>query len=232
MTKDEFVQACRKENIILTDTQLSQFETYKSILLEWNEKMNLTAITKEGEIWEKHFYDSISPFFHIRFDSMCDVGSGAGFPGIPVKIIYPEIQLTLIEPLQKRCRFLEEVKKQLKLTDVEILPVRAEDHAKKNREKFDVVSARAVANLSILLELCTPLLKVNGTMVALKGKNGHQELENAQVAMDELNLKLEKEEEINLEEGCRINLYLKKEKKTPNKYPRAYGQIKKKPLGE
>ncbi len=232
MTKEEFVQACKKNNIILTDQQLSQFEKYKDILLEWNEKMNLTAITKEEEIWEKHFYDSISPFFHIKFHSMCDVGSGAGFPGIPVKIIYPNVHMTLIEPLQKRCKFLEEVKKQLDLDNLEILPVRAEDYAKKNREKFDVVSARAVANLSILLELCVPLLKVEGTMIALKGKNGHQELENAQMAIETLNLKLEREEKFDLPEGCRINLYLKKEKKTSLKYPRAYGQIKKKPLGE
>lgn len=232
MTKEEFIQACAKENIIFTENQLSQFETYKSVLLEWNEKMNLTAITKEEEIWEKHFYDSISPFFHMNFKSMCDVGSGAGFPGIPVKIMYPDIHMTLIEPLQKRCKFLEEVKKQLGLLNLDILPVRSEDYAKKNREQFDVVSARAVANLSILLELCIPLLKVNGIMVALKGKNGHQELLNAKMAIDVLNLKLEREDEFNLEEGCRINLYFKKLKKTSLKYPRAYGQIKKKPLGD
>ena len=232
MTKKEFIQACLEENITLTDNQINQFETYKHILLEWNEKMNLTAITKEEEIWEKHFYDSISPFFGMKFQTLCDVGSGAGFPGIPVKIIYPQIELTLIEPLQKRCRFLEEVTKQLDLKKVNILSVRAEDFGKKNREVFDVVSARAVANLSILLELCVPLVKVNGYMVALKGKNGHLELESSSKAIEILDLELEKEESFDLDQGSRINLYFRKMKKTSNKYPRAYGQIKKKPLGD
>ncbi|MDD7280579.1 16S rRNA (guanine(527)-N(7))-methyltransferase RsmG [Floccifex sp.] len=233
MTKEEFISACKQANITLTEKQIHQFELYKDLLLEWNEKMNLTAITKEEEIWEKHFYDSIYPFFNCEINSMCDVGSGAGFPGIPVKIVFDSIHLTIVEPLQKRCRFLEEVKKQLHLENVEIKAERAEDFVKNHREQYDLVSARAVAKLSILLELCVPLVKVNGLMVALKGKNGKQELEEAQKAVSILSLDLEKEEIFHLDdEATRMNFYFRKKKSTPLKYPRAYGQIKKKPLGE
>ena len=162
---------------------------------------------------------------------MRDIGSGAGFPGIPVKIAFPHVHMTLVEPLQKRCRFLNEVKTQLNLENLDILNVRVEDLAKVKRECFDVVSARAVAKLSILLELCVPIVKMNRTMVALKGKNGHEELLNAKKAIDTLGVELVDEEKFMIEEDAtRINLYFKKVKHTPSKYPRAYGQIKKKPL--
>lgn len=231
MTKTEFQKACFDAGIQLSDDQIQQFEKYMQLLIEWNEKMNLTAITQEEEVWEKHFYDSIMPFTKMKFETMCDIGSGAGFPGIPVKIAFPQVKMTLVEPLQKRCRFLNEVKTQLGLENLEILNVRAEDLAKEKRECFDVVSARAVAKLSILLELCVPLVKMNQTMVALKGKNGHEELNHAKKAIDTLGVELIHEETFKIEEDAtRINLYFKKVKHTPNKYPRAYGQIKKKPL--
>lgn len=231
MTKTEFQKACFEAGIQLSDDQIKQFEKYMRLLVEWNEKMNLTAITQEEEVWEKHFYDSIMPFTKMKFETMCDIGSGAGFPGIPVKIAYPHVKMTLVEPLQKRCRFLNEVKTQLGLENLEILNIRAEELAKEKRECFDVVSARAVAKLSILLELCVPLVKMNQTMVALKGKNGHEELNNAKKAIDTLGVELIHEETFKIEEDAtRINLYFKKVKHTPNKYPRAYGQIKKKPL--
>ena len=233
MTKDKFIQACEKEGIHLNQKQIEQFERYKDLLLEWNQKMNLTAIVEEEEIWEKHFYDSIYPFFHCSIENMCDVGSGAGFPGIPVKIVFDSIHLTIVEPLMKRCRFLEEVKKQLELKNIDICCARAEDFVKEHRESFDLVSARAVAKLSVLLELCIPLVKVNGLMVALKGKNGQLELKQAQKAISILHLNLEKEEVFHLEkEAVLMNFYFRKIKNTPVKYPRAYGQIKKKPLGE
>lgn len=231
MTKTEFKKKCLLENIILSDEQIEQFEKYMHLLLEWNEKMNLTAITQEEEVWEKHFYDSIIPFSKLDFSNMCDIGSGAGFPGIPVKIAFPNVQMTLVEPLQKRCRFLNEVKESLGLENLEILNVRAEDLAKTRRECFDVVSARAVAKLSILLELCVPFVKKGKMMVALKGKNGHEELENAKKAIDTLGVELMSEDTFLIDqEAMRINLYFKKVKNTPIKYPRAYGQIKKKPL--
>ncbi len=231
MTKTEFKEKCLLENIVLTDEQMEQFEKYMHLLVEWNEKMNLTAITQEEEVWEKHFYDSIIPFSKLDFSTMCDIGSGAGFPGIPVKIAFPNVEMTLVEPLQKRCRFLNEVKESLGLENLEILNVRAEDLAKTKRECFDVVSARAVAKLSILLELCVPFVKKGKMMVALKGKNGHEELEVAKKAIDTLGVELVSEDTFLIDqEATRINLYFKKVKSTPTKYPRAYGQIKKKPL--
>lgn len=231
MTKEMFIQACQKVGIELNEIQIRQFEKYMKLLIEWNEKMNLTAITKEDEIWEKHFYDSIVPFGKLSDVSLCDVGSGAGFPGMPLKIAFPSISLTIIEPLQKRCRFLETVKDELGLDNVTILSVRAEEYAKVNRESFDIVSARAVARLAVLLELCAPLVKVNGQLISLKGKQGHEELIEAGSAVSLLGLKLRQEDKINIEDATRINLYFDKVKKTPEKYPRAYGQIKKKPLG-
>ena len=190
MTKVEFQKACLEAGIQLNEEQMNQFEKYMQLLIEWNEKMNLTAITQEEEVWEKHFYD---------FETMCDIGSGAGFPGIPVKIAFPHVHMTLVEPLQKRCRFLNEVKTQLNLENLDILNVRAEDLAKEKRECFDVVSARAVAKLSILLELCVPFVKMNRTMVALKGKNGHEELLNAKKAIDTLGVELVDEEKFMIE---------------------------------
>lgn len=233
MTEQNFIEECKKLGIDISQNQIAQFKKYMSLLVEWNEKMNLTAITEENEVWEKHFYDSILPFVNCSFKTMCDVGSGAGFPGIPVKIVKPDLEITLVEPLQKRCKFLNEVVKELGLTKVHIENKRAEDFVKEKRESFECVSARAVARLSILMELCAPLVKVNGIMIALKGKNGHEELEVASKAIDVLGMELEREEVDSLEnQATRVNLYFRKKKHTPAKYPRAYGQIKKKPLGE
>ena len=218
MTKETFKKALENKNIMVTEKMLDQFEKYMQLLLEWNQKMNLTAITIEEEIWEKHFYDSIVPFENLSHKTLCDVGSGAGFPGIPLKIVFPDMEL-------------ETVKEALDLKGVNIYPERAEDFVKEHRESYDVVSARAVARLSILLELCAPLVKMKGHFIALKGKQGHEELLEAQKALDILGMKLEKEDTIDVDEAIRINLYMQKVKPTPNKYPRAYGQIKKKPLG-
>lgn len=231
MTQEEFVRRCRDLHIDLDAHQLEQFETYRKLLSEWNEKMNLTAITEPGEVYEKHFYDSVAPFAGLQFETFCDVGTGAGFPGIPVKICFPKTRLVLVEPLKKRCRFLEEVVSQLGLCDVEILSVRAEDLNLFWRESFDVVTARAVARLPILLELLAPLVKTGGTVVALKGKAGLEELAEAEKAVGILGLKQPQVEKLEEEEGTRINLYFEKEKPTSARYPRNYGQIKKKPLG-
>lgn len=231
MTKQEFLDALACQGVHLTEQQIRQLEQYKDMLLEWNEKMNLTAITEEEEIWEKHFYDSIYPFLHVQFDTLADVGSGAGFPGIPVQIVFPERKITLIEPLQKRCRFLEAVKDALHLDNLTIENERAEDYARAHRESFDAVSARAVARLSILLELTVPLARTDGMIIALKGRNGQKELEAARPALDALHVSVDHAEEFALgQENERINFYMKKNQKTPQKYPRAYGAIKKKPL--
>ena len=227
---DKFEQA----GFAFSDLQKRQFYTFYNMLIDKNKVMNLTGITEFTEVVEKHFLDSIYLNHVTDLDQsvkIIDLGTGAGFPGIPVKIAFPHVHMTLVEPLQKRCRFLNEVKTQLNLDNLDILNVRAEDLAKEKRECFDVVSARAVAKLSILLELCVPFVKMDHTMVALKGKNGHEELISAQKAIDTLGVELIDEEKFMIEEDAtRINLYFKKVKHTPNKYPRAYGQIKKKPL--
>lgn len=231
MNSEIFKQTLSQNGIDLTQEQIDQFQKYMDLLLEWNEKMNLTAITTPSEIWEKHFLDSVLPFKDVSMETFCDVGSGAGFPCIPLKIVYPSLQCTIIEPLHKRCRFLEHVIEELGLQKIQVLCVRCEDHAKQHREEFDVVSARAVANLKILMELCTPLCKVQGKLIFLKGKNAYEELEQAKEALRILDVKYDHSEEIQVEDATHINLYFTKEKKTSKKYPRPYGQIKKKPLG-
>lgn len=233
MNKQEFRNALEDLSIHIDDHQISQFEEYAELLKEWNEKMNLTAITEDSEIWEKHFYDSIRPFAGTEFRSLTDVGSGAGFPGIPLAILYPDRQFTLVEPLGKRCRFLEEVVRKLGLQNVKIVNERAEDFARTNRESFDAVSARAVARLSILLELCIPLLKKGGVFIALKGRNGMEELRQAEPAIKELNVHLDHQDEFEIEgDNGRIVFFFIKDTKTSDKYPRNYGMIKKKPLEE
>ena len=231
MNKEEFMNACKEKNIELNGTQLKQFEKYMHLLQQWNEKMNLTAITEEDQIWEKHFYDSLLPFSEMNFLSLCDVGSGAGFPGIPVKIYRPDVEMTLLEPIQKRCRFLNTVIEELGLKNIRVLSARAEDHARHHREEYDVVTARAVANLPVLMELCVPLVKPGGQFIALKGKNGHQEVLDAKIAADTLGVKMIREDDFNSENASRVNIYYEKVKSTPARYPRAYGMIKKKPLG-
>lgn len=231
MNQKTFIEACRSHGIDMDDEKIKKYERYMELLLEWNQKMNLTAITNPEEIWEKHFLDSILPFQGLSFQTFCDVGSGAGFPCIPLKIAFDSVECTMIEPLQKRCRFLEHVIQELELKNIRVINSRAEDYAKDHRELFDCVSARAVARLNILLELCTPLCKVEGKLIFLKGKSGMEELKEAQKALDVLDLKFEKKEIAQIEEAEHINLYFSKKKKTSLKYPRNYGQIKKKPIG-
>lgn len=232
MNKDEFKSAMAAQGHPVSEEQLDQLEAYKDLLLEWNKVMNLTAITEEGQIWEKHFYDSVCPFLKEDFETLCDVGSGAGFPGIPVQILWPEKKITLVEPLQKRCRFLNEVKEKLGLEHLEVVNARAEDFAAERRESFDAASARAVARLALLLELTAPLVKKGGRVIALKGRTAREELQTAQKALRELGLKLEREEDFLLhdEQAERINLYFDKVRSTPARYPRPFAQMKKKPL--
>ncbi len=231
MNKQTFQESLAKDGLRLDERQLNQFEQYLHLLQEWNQKMNLTAITQEEEVWEKHFYDSVVPFLHADFKTLADVGSGAGFPGIPLAIVWPDREFTLIEPLAKRCKFLEEVKKQLKLTNVTIVNERAEDFVKTHRGQFDAVSARAVARLSILLELCIPLLKPDGVFIALKGAAGLTELKNAAPALKALHVEATSIDQFELgKEGERIIITFRKTAPTPAKYPRNYSLIKKKPL--
>ena len=230
-TKETFVQKLEAQGTVLSTKQLQQFETYAKLLAQWNEKINLTAIVEENEVYEKHFYDSILPFLHMDMQCLCDVGAGAGFPSIPVKILYPQLEVTILEPLAKRIRFLEELCAQLSLTGVHCLHVRAEDHAKEHRECFDVVSARAVAALPVLSELCLPLVKVGGRFIAMKGPGANEEIEAAKHAVKVLGAEMEKREESRLSDGAvRINVFYRKQRPTDRRYPRNFGQIKKHPL--
>ena len=208
------------------------FNEYMVLLLEWNEKMNLTSITEPEEIIEKHFYDCLLPIFSNPIKGkVIDVGSGAGFPGLVFAIVKPDVQITLLEPRNKRCTFLKEVVHQLGLKNVEIVNERAEDYGKIHREIFDISIARAVAPLNILAELCVPFVKKGGLFISMKGTQWQEEYEEAKYAFKELGCGEIKVVEEKLPSGAsRSILSFPKIKETPIKYPRAYGQIKKKPL--
>ena len=228
ISKQTFKEELAKVNITLTDQMVEQFDLYFKLIDKYNKVMDLTAISGEDEVYDRHFYNSLSIAFNDDFNGLhlCDVGAGAGFPSIPLKIAFPDMKLTIIDPLSKRMDFLKIVIKELDLKDVEILYLRAEDASKKYPEKFDIVTARAVARLNILVEIVAQMVKVNGLFIAMKGQKGQEELEEAKNALSVCNMELIKQ--TNLEPS--INYYFKKSKSISSKYPRNYGQIKKKPL--
>ena len=208
-----------------------KFEKYYEFLVSENEKYNLTAITEKEEVYVRHFFDSLHLEELVDFDralEICDVGSGAGFPSIPIKIMHPNLKVTIIEPTLKRCKFLESLVSLLELDNVSIINKRAEDV---RDLKFDIVCARAVSNMQILLEL----VKIHSKFYAMKGSSVDVEIKNAKCALNTLNSKITKEYEYTLEkEGSILGTYkiieVLKEKDISNKYPRPYSQIKKKPL--
>ncbi|MBR3674650.1 MAG: 16S rRNA (guanine(527)-N(7))-methyltransferase RsmG [Bacilli bacterium] len=218
--------------IELNGKTVERFKKYASLLKEWNEKMNLTAITDEPEIVEKHFYDCLLPTDHDLLDDklICDLGTGAGFPGMVWAIAYPKCVVTLVDATGKKCMFLNEVIKELNLTNAFVVNSRGEDLDM--REHFDIVTARAVAPLNILLEVCVPLIKEKGLMIAMKGAKGKEELADAKKAIQKLYLKVINinEQALPNDEGVRYNIILKKEKKTEKRYPRSWADIQKKPL--
>ena len=218
-------------NIEVTNRQLQQFERYADLLIEWNEKFNLTSITGREDIYVKHFYDSILPSLYRDLKgSLADVGSGAGFPGIPLKIMYSDLEVTLIEPTGKRCTFLNEVISQLSLDKITVVNMRSEDYAREN-VRFDFVTARAVAELNILTELCLPLVKTDGHFIVMKGPKAYQELENASRAIRVLGGTVREVREIPLSsDQTRVLIDIQKTSEHDPKYPRNYSQIKKKPL--
>lgn len=228
----ELKEAVKDFPLALTDEMLQQFDLYADLLKEWNQKMNLTAIVEKEEVVEKHFYDCLLPLQHVSLSGkVADVGSGAGFPGLVFAITNPNVELHLIEPTGKRCTFLEEVVKQLNLKNVFIHNERSEDYVQNHREEYDFVTARAVANLPVLSELCVPLIKVQGQFLALKGNKGMEELEDAKRALKILGCEeVEVFEDHLLNGDDRCNLLITKNKSTPKKYPRSYARIKKKPL--
>ncbi|MDR0846237.1 MAG: 16S rRNA (guanine(527)-N(7))-methyltransferase RsmG [Lactobacillales bacterium] len=218
----------------LSERQQWQFERYFELLVEWNEKINLTAITEHEDVYLKHFYDSLTLSFNYSLSdqSLCDVGAGAGFPSLPNKILHPDLKITIIDSLNKRLKFLRLLCDELGLENVELVHARAEDAGQNAalREKFDVVTARAVARMNVLSELCLPLVKVGGDFVALKGSAGVEELSEAKVAIKTLGGKIEKVIDFELPDPREIIIVNKKEK-TPKKYPRKAGTPNKEPLG-
>ena len=228
--------SAEKMGIELSQNQLEKFDLYKKLLLEWNEKMNLTAITDDEGIAIKHFADSISvlPLIENKNASLIDVGTGAGFPGIPLKIANDGFKVTLLDSLNKRITFLEEVKKELGITNLECIHSRAEDGGRNAdlREKFDYCVSRAVARLSVLSEYCMPFVAVGGYFISLKGPDAAEELTEAQKAISVLGGKVEKVVEITIPESdlkhCAV--VIKKIKSTPKAYPRKAGTAAKKPL--
>lgn len=222
-------------NIKLNNTQIEKFYTYMNMIIEWNEKINLTAIVEPKEIIIKHFIDSLTVAEYIEDDSkIIDVGTGAGFPGIPLKIYNDSYEVTLLDSLNKRINFLDEVISALDLKKIETIHGRAEDFAQDNnyREKYDYAISRAVAPLNILLEYLTPYTKVKGRVIAMKGSNVEEEILQAQNAMKKLDVSIEKNQEMELPDksGSRYIVVLKKEKQTKRIYPRKAGTPKKNPL--
>lgn len=234
MNQEQFIQILKNKGITLSDKQIQQFELYYQTLIEWNEKMNLTAITQKEDVYLKHFYDSLTISFDYVLDhqSLCDIGAGAGFPSIPLKIVYPHLKITIVDSLTKRITFLNHLIQVLKLEHVEAISARAEDYAKNHRESFDIVTARAVARLNILDELCLPLVKKDGYFITLKGLKAKEELLEAKKGIEILGGEVVKEIDFTLtdENDHRCNIYIHKQKETPVKYPRQFGKIKKKPL--
>lgn len=238
MKPDIFRKTLADKGIELSDRQMEQFNLYYKLLIEWNEKINLTAITDLEEVYLKHFYDSITLAFSEDLSagqkSLCDVGSGAGFPSIPLKIVFPNLQITIVDSLNKRIKFLDLLVETLGLDGVNLYHDRAETFGQnpKFREQFDFVTARAVARLSILSELCLPLAKVNGAFLALKAAKSEEELLESKKAMTILGGKFEKETEVSLPitNDQRFIIKIVKTKSTPKKYPRKPGLPNKKPL--
>ena len=218
-----------------TEEQLDKFFKYMNLLLEWNEKINLTAITEPEEVILKHFIDSLTISKYIEKNkTLADVGTGAGFPGIALKIYRDDIKITLVDSLNKRINFLNEVIKELNLKEIETVHSRIEDFGKdkKYREKFDYVTARAVANLSVLSEYLIPIAKINGQCICMKGSNVEEELNTSKNAIKILGGKIQKIEKFNLPKSDieRNVIIIKKIKNTPTRYPRKAGMPAKEPL--
>lgn len=237
MEIQEFSQKLQEKskliNIELEENQIEKFYNYMNLLLEWNEKINLTAITEPNEVILKHFIDSATIIKYIENNmSIVDVGTGAGFPGIPLNIIKNNAKYTLVDSLNKRINFLNEVIEKLGLQNINTVHSRIEDFAKNNKEKFDIATSRAVASLNVLLEYLLPLVKVGGICICMKGSNAKEEIENASKALEILGGKIEKIEEIILPNSdiVRNIIIVRKIKSTPNKYPRKAGTPSREPI--
>lgn len=232
MNIDEFKDEISKIGIEYDNDKLLKLEKYYELLIDWNNKINLTAIVDKEQVYLKHFYDSLTLFKIVdlnKIDSLCDLGTGAGFPGIVIKIFFPNIKITLVDSLNKRINFLNEVVQKLKLSNVTLIHSRAEDYGREHRECFDVVTARALSSLPVLLEYGVSLLKIDGMLCAMRGNDDSSD---SLTAISQLNVSLEKVVHFQLpyEKSNRTLILFRKLSKTNIKYPRRFIEIKKKPL--
>ncbi|MCI8654291.1 MAG: 16S rRNA (guanine(527)-N(7))-methyltransferase RsmG [Clostridia bacterium] len=235
MDKTEFYEEVHKYVPQITENKINQFYNYMNMLIEWNNRINLTAITEPKEIILKHFIDSMTILKEIKNNSrIIDVGTGAGFPGIPLKISNETLEVVLLDSLNKRINFVNEVINVLELQKIQAVHFRVEEVGQDNqyREKFDVATSRAVASLNILAEYMLPLVKVGGVCICMKGSEIEKEIQNSKKAIEILGGKIEKVESFTLAntDMKRNNIIIRKEKETPNKYPRKVGTPSKEPL--
>ena len=231
----KFRNSMNSIGIELTNSQLNAFETYYDMLIDRNKVMNLTAITEFDEVMDKHFLDSVYLFRSIKLEAdykLIDIGTGAGFPGIPLKIVFPELKITLLDSLNKRVGFLNDVIDELNLNDIEAIHGRAEDIArdKTYRASYDIAVSRAVANLSTLSEYCLPFVKIGGKFVSYKSGDCADEVDNAKAAIHLLGGKISKIDEFSYSNNSRSFIVIDKVMNTSNKYPRKAGLPSKKPL--
>ena len=233
MNKKEFIKALKELNIDINDKILDDLNTYYKMLIDYNSHTNLTRITEEDEVYLKHFYDSLTLIkaVHLNDQLLLDLGTGAGFPGLVLKIVFPNLKVTLVDSLNKRVVFLNSVIDKLNLKDIKAVHERAEYYIKNNRESFDIVTSRAVANLSMLSELCIPFVKVGGLFIPMKAE-AETEINNATSAIKTLGCVIRKTILFKLpkDAGNRSLIVIEKNNKTNVKYPRKFSEIKKKPL--
>lgn len=233
MNKKEFIEELNKINIDISVDALSKLDKYYHILIEENNKYNLTAITEESQVYLKHFYDSLCIVKIINLDNqyLLDIGTGAGFPGLVLKIVFPNLKIDLLDSTNKKCLFLKKIIDELELKNINVINARAEEYAKDNREKYDIVTSRAVAPLKHLLEYSIPTLKINGNFISLKA-NIDKEIKNINNYYNKLYLSNEEiiKYELPYEQSLRTLYKITKNKTTPLIYPRMYSQIKKKDI--
>ena len=227
--KDRFMKMLEALDITITDEKYEKFITFYELLVEWNEKINLTSITNFEDVFLKHFYDSLCLVKGVNLNqqSLLDVGSGAGFPSIPLKIVFEDLNITIIDSLNKRIKFLKELTKSLNI-EVRLIHGRVEEH--KFRNHYDIVTARAVSNMRVLAELCLPFVKVGGLFIALKGPKHKEEFEQSKKAVKILGGKLLKTIEYDIDNQKRALILISKITSSDKKYPRVYGKIKSNPL--
>lgn len=230
MNKETFILEVEKLGIEVTPDKLEKLNQFYQLLIEWNQKINLTTIIEEESVYLKHFYDSLTLFRDYDLNQnikLCDVGSGAGFPGIILKIFFPNLEVTLIDSLNKRIVYLNDVITKLDLKNIEAVHGRMEEYSRKHEEKFDMITARAVASIKVLSEICVRSLKINGYLLFMKG-NCDEELDNAKTNFSNLSLKIINIDKflLPIEKSNRTIIKMQKTNKTDKKYPRKFDKIK------